>query len=65
MQGKSLYAWDPTNRSYIGIMRGVVRFQILNGLSDPAYVFHPMNAHNDGDRLLAMCSEEAPLFPHG
>ena len=67
MQGKSLYAWDPTNRSYIGIMPrsgSVSDIKWFEG--DPAYVFHPMNAHNDGDKITCdVCEyEEAPLFPH-
>ena len=33
---------------------------------DPCYVFHPMNAYTDGDKIVAdmMQFEEAPLFPH-
>ena len=34
--------------------------------ADPCYVFHPMNAYSDGDRITAhmLQFEEAPLFPH-
>ena len=32
----------------------------------PCYVFHPLNAYTDGNRIIAhvMQFEEAPLFPH-
>tara|TARA_Y100001934_G_C11927333_1_gene574080 strand:- start:10 stop:639 length:630 start_codon:yes stop_codon:yes gene_type:complete len=33
---------------------------------DPCYVFHPMNAYSEEDKIIAdmMQFEEAPLFPH-
>ena len=33
---------------------------------DPCFVFHPMNAYTDGNKIVAdmMQFEEAPLFPH-
>ena len=67
MQGKPVYAWEPEKRSFIGVMprRGsVADIQWFEG--DPAYVFHPMNAHSNGNVVTCdVCQyEEAPLFPH-
>jgi carotenoid cleavage dioxygenase-like enzyme len=61
-----VYAWEPEKGVHIGIMprRGTVAdMRWFKG--DPAYVFHPMNAHSNGD--VVTCDdcefEEAPLFP--
>ena len=63
--GESLYVWDPTNRSYIGIMPrsgSVSDIKWFEG--DLTYMFHPMNAHNDEDKITCDVQyEEAPLFP--
>ena len=67
MGGGSLYAWDPTKNSYIGIMpRDGCSSDLRWFEGDPAYVFHPMNAYNDGDKIICDVCEypEAPLFPH-
>ena len=67
MQGGPVYAWEAKKSSYIGIMprNGTVE-DIRWFEGDPAYVFHPMNAHNDGEKIICeVCQyEEAPLFPH-
>ena len=67
MQGGPVYAWEAQKSSYIGIMprNGTVE-DIRWFEGDPAYVFHPMNAHNDGEKIICeVCQyEEAPLFPH-
>jgi len=67
MQGGPVYAWDAKKSSHIGIMprNGTVE-DIRWFEGDPAYVFHPMNAHNDGEKIICeVCQyEEAPLFPH-
>ena len=67
MQGGPVYAWEAKKNSYIGIMprNGTVE-DIRWFEGDPAYVFHPMNAHNDGEKIICeVCQyEEAPLFPH-
>ena len=67
MQGGSLYAWDPSKKSHIGIMPrngSVSDIKWFEG--DPAYVFHPMNAHSEGSKIICDVCEygEAPLFPH-
>jgi carotenoid cleavage dioxygenase-like enzyme len=67
MKGKPPYAWEPDKGAYVGVMKrngstnDIVWFRGAN-----CYVFHVMNAWEDGDRIIAdvMQSEEAPLFPH-
>ena len=66
MQGAPVYAWEPDKGTWIGIMprRGTVAdMRWFRG--DPAYVFHPMNAHSDGEVVTCdVCQfDEAPLFP--
>ena len=52
--GESVLAWEPDLGTHVGVMprdganEDVVWFQ-----TDPCYVFHPMNAHSDGDRIIA------------
>ncbi|MGI9322201.1 MAG: carotenoid oxygenase family protein, partial [Pseudomonadales bacterium] len=66
MRGEPVYAWEPEKGVHIGIMP---RNGSVNDLrwfkGDPAYVFHPMNAHTDGDLITCdVCEfEQAPLFP--
>ncbi len=67
MSGGPFYAWDPTKLSYIGVMPrngSVTEIRWFEG--DPAYVFHPMNAYSEKDKIICdVCQyEEAPLFPH-
>ena len=67
MGGKPAYAWEPEKGAYVGVMKrngsgsDVVWFRGEN-----CYVFHVMNAWEDGSRIIAdvMQFEEAPLFPH-
>ncbi len=66
MTGAPVYAWEPDKGTFIGIMprKGTVAdLRWFRG--DPAYVFHPMNAYTDGDKVVCdVCEfEEAPLFP--
>ncbi len=66
MSGGPVYAWEPEKGSHIGIMPrdgSVEDIRWFKG--DPAYVFHPMNAHSDGDTVTCdVCEfEQAPLFP--
>ena len=67
MQGKPAFAWEPEKGTHIGIMpRGGSVADLRWFEMDPCYVFHPMNAYTDGNRIVAhvMQFEEAPLFPH-
>jgi carotenoid cleavage dioxygenase-like enzyme len=67
MRGKPPYAWEPDKGAYVGVMKrngsakDVVWFR-----AESCYVFHVMNAWEEGDRITAhvMQFEEAPLFPH-
>jgi len=66
MSGAPVYAWEPAKGTHVGIMprNGTVAdMRWFNG--DPAFVFHPMNAHTDGDTVTCdVCEfEQAPLFP--
>ena len=67
MQGAPVYAWEPEKGNHIGIMprRGSVA-DIRWFRGDASFVFHPMNAHSDGDTVVCdVCEfEQAPLFPH-
>jgi carotenoid cleavage dioxygenase len=65
--GKPPYAWEPDKGAYVGVMRRdgspeeIVWFR-----GEACYVFHVMNAWEDGTHIIAhvMQFEEAPLFPH-
>ncbi|MGO8918057.1 MAG: carotenoid oxygenase family protein [Stellaceae bacterium] len=66
MSGKPPYAWEPEKGAHVGIMRrdgSVAALRWFN--SEACYVFHPMNAWEEGDRIVAevMQFEAAPLFP--
>ena len=66
MNGEPVYAWEPEKGVHIGIMPrngSVSDLRWFKG--DPAFVFHPMNAHTDGDLVICdVCEfEQAPLFP--
>ncbi len=66
MSGAPVYAWEPDKGVHIGIMPRSGSVEDLRWFKgDPAYVFHPMNAHTDGDIVTCdVCEfEEAPLFP--
>jgi len=66
MRGAPVYAWEPEKGNHIGIMprRGSVD-DIRWFRGDASYVFHPMNAHSNGDTVVCdVCEfEQAPLFP--
>jgi carotenoid cleavage dioxygenase len=66
MAGKPAYAWEADKRAYVGVMKrdaGVASVRWFE--CDPCYVFHPMNAYEDGDRIIGdvMQYAAAPLFP--
>jgi len=66
MRGEPAFAWEPEKGSHIGVMpRDGSVSDIRWFETDPCYVFHPMNAFTDGNRITAhvMQFEEAPLFP--
>jgi len=67
MKGEPPFAWEPELGTHIGVMPRDGSVSDLRWFeTDPCFVFHPMNAYSDGDRIVAhvMQFEEAPLFPH-
>ena len=66
VMGEIPFKWQPDYGARIGVMP-------LGGMAadmrwveiDPCYVFHPMNAHEDDDRIVGdvMQYDAAPLFP--
>jgi carotenoid cleavage dioxygenase-like enzyme len=67
ISGRPPYAWEPDKGAYVGVMKrqgsasDIVWFRAEN-----CYVFHVMNAWENGNRIIAdvMQCDEAPLFPH-
>ncbi|WP_334162056.1 carotenoid oxygenase family protein [Phenylobacterium sp.] len=66
MSGRPPFAWEPEKGSHLGVMRrdgdvGSIRW--FN--TEACYVFHPLNAWEEGDTLYAdvMRYDAAPLFP--
>lgn len=66
MSGRPPFAWEPEKGSHVGVMRrdgdvGAIRW--FN--TEACYVFHPLNAWEEGDTLYAdvMRYDAAPLFP--
>jgi carotenoid cleavage dioxygenase-like enzyme len=67
MSGKPAYAWEPDKGAYVGVVkRNGAAKDITWFRGEACYVFHVMNAWEDGNRIIAdvMQFEEAPLFPH-
>jgi carotenoid cleavage dioxygenase len=67
MKGKPAYAWEPDKGGYVGVMpRGGKTGDIRWFRAEACYVFHVLNAWDDGNRIVAdvMQYEQAPLFPH-
>ena len=66
MSGKPPFGWEPELGSRVGVMArnaGIETIRWFN--TDPCYVFHPMNAWEEGDKIIAdvMQYPNAPLFP--
>ncbi|WP_166306119.1 carotenoid oxygenase family protein [Bradyrhizobium sp. 2S1] len=67
MRGQAPYAWEPEKGAYVGVMkRSGASKDIIWFRAETCYVFHVMNAWEDGNRIVAdvMQFEEAPLFNH-
>ncbi len=67
MSGQPAFAFEPELGAHIGVLRRDAAIEEMRWFeTDPCYVFHPMNAYEDGDKLYAdvMKYPEAPLFPH-
>ena len=66
MRGRPPFAWEPKFGAAVGVMpRDGSARQIRWFRSDPRFMFHVMNAWEDGNRIFAdvMESAAAPLFP--
>ncbi|MBV8927126.1 MAG: carotenoid oxygenase family protein [Bradyrhizobium sp.] len=65
--GQPAYAWEPEKGTHVGVLkRSGSTENIAWFRGENCYVFHIMNAWEDGERIIAdvMQFEEAPLFPH-
>ena len=66
MSGGPPFAFEPEKGTWVGVIRRDQSVDEMRWLqADPCYVFHPMNAWSDGNKIVAdmMQFEEAPLFP--
>jgi carotenoid cleavage dioxygenase len=66
MKGQPAYGWEPDKGGYVGVMpRSGKTSEIRWFRAEACYVFHVLNAWDDGNRIVAdvMQYEEAPLFP--
>jgi carotenoid cleavage dioxygenase len=67
MTGGPMFAWEPEKGAFVGVMRRDAAVDSIRWFQiDACYVFHPMNAWEDGDQIYAdvMEYETAPLFPN-
>jgi len=52
-EGKGLFSWDPDRGTRLGVMpRTGTTADVRWFETDPCYVFHPMNAYEDGERIV-------------
>lgn len=66
MSGKPAFAWEPEKGSYVGVMRRDADVSTIRWFNTEAcYVFHPLNAWEEGDKIYCdvMRYDVAPLFP--
>jgi carotenoid cleavage dioxygenase len=67
MAGGPPFAWQPEKPAMVAVMSRAEGVSSLRWFStDPAYVFHPMNAYEADGKIYAdvMKYERAPLFPN-
>jgi carotenoid cleavage dioxygenase len=67
MSGGPAFAWEPEKGSHVGVMKRGASVETMRWFTtDPCYVFHPMNAWEEGDKIFAdvMQYPVAPLFPN-
>ena len=67
MSGGPAFAWEPEKGSHVGVMKRGAGVETMRWFTtDPCYVFHPMNAWEEGDKIFAdvMQYPVAPLFPN-
>jgi carotenoid cleavage dioxygenase len=66
-RGGPAFAWEPEKGAYVGVMKRNASVDMIRWIEvDPVYVFHPMNAWEDGDtiHIETMEYKTAPLFPN-
>lgn len=66
MSGKPAWAWEPAKGAYVGVMKRNADVSTIRWFElDPCYVFHPMNAYEDGNKIVADVAQTAaaPVFP--
>ncbi len=67
MRGGPAYAWEPDKGAHVGVMARDAGVETMRWFTTEAcYVFHPMNAWEEGDKIFADVMEYpvAPLFPN-
>ncbi|HEY5071791.1 MAG TPA: carotenoid oxygenase family protein [Caulobacteraceae bacterium] len=67
MSGGPAFAWEPDKGAFIGVMARDAGVKTIRWFeTEPCYVFHPMNAWEEGRRIFADVMEypAAPLFPN-
>ena len=65
MRGQAPFAWEPDKGSHVGVMARNAGVETMRWFTtDACYVFHPMNAWEEGDKIFADVMEypTAPLF---
>jgi carotenoid cleavage dioxygenase len=66
MSGRPAFAWEPQKGSHVGVMRRDADVSTIRWFNTEAcYVFHPLNAWEEGGKLYCdvMRYNVAPLFP--
>jgi carotenoid cleavage dioxygenase-like enzyme len=66
-RGLPAFAWEPEKGGYVGVMKRNASVETMRWIEvDPVYVFHPLNAYEDGDLIHCDMMEypSAPLFPN-
>ena len=66
MRGGPAFAWEPEKGAFVGVMARDAGMETLRWFQTEAcYVFHPMNAWEEGSKIFADVMEypRAPLFP--
>jgi carotenoid cleavage dioxygenase len=67
MTGLPPFAWEPEKGSFVGVMARNASVDTMRWFeTDACYVFHPMNAWEEGSKIFADVMEYpvAPLFPN-
>lgn len=66
MKGLPPIAWEPGKGAFVGVMKRNAGIDAIRWFEmDPNYIFHPMNAWEDGSKIHCEAMEypSAPLFP--